>query len=500
MDDPLASSSKDPDTPINFAFLKGPKRKRLAKVSLFSPPSHLDHADSPCSNCYFASKDCSYTDASGRPVPAPRSNKSGSTSSNTHHPPVPDPSAPASDKRRKYDTTPEPQPIRMSYETSRLDPCVVRELVNLFFAHCQPYTFIIHKPSFSAALSHDRIPCYLLHTICAIAAPLSKNPAVRTHPQRIAGNPYAQEAVEMMFSKEGRLVVEPNLVTVQALCILQSHELSAQWPWTASTQLFTLALKILEETLHVHARHQNHPVLTPVPSSSFVFSAIDRECARRAFWLIRLMHLTGFTYYYVPIPPAPLNLSLRLPVDETSFELAVHSTLSEYLHVPAPHTQYASEFGHLIRIVSIHWALESTLRAANVDSMDRGAIDSVVQETERALTTWEASLAEHIRFSEASLELQLSMFETGSNGGAWAYFLTHIAHATCVLAVLEVVGARTDLVNLEVDRVDAMCEAGVPRHVCVVGELISFLFEASSILRSVLIDFLARSFLGCARE
>ena len=87
-----------------------------------------------------------------------------------------------------------------------------------------------------------------------------------------------------------------------------------------------LALKILQEDLHVH--EQSHPILTPVPSAEFVFGAIDRECARRAFWLIRFMHLTAFTYYYVPIPPAQLDLTLRLPVDETSFELAVHSTLS----------------------------------------------------------------------------------------------------------------------------------------------------------------------------
>lgn len=36
------------------------------------------------------------------------------------------------------------------------------------------------------------------------------------------------------------------------------------------------------------------------------------------------------------------------------------------------------------------------------------------------------------------MQLQLSMFETGSNSGAWAYFLTHITHATCVLALLDV--------------------------------------------------------------
>ena len=36
-----------------------------------------------------------------------------------------------------------------------------------------------------------------------------------------------------------------------------------------------LALKILQEDLHVH--EQSHPILTPVPSAEFVFGAIDRD-------------------------------------------------------------------------------------------------------------------------------------------------------------------------------------------------------------------------------
>ena len=71
-----------------------PKRKRLAKVSAVSSPSPprsvltalpLSKAcdachrskrrcdgTAPCSNCFYASKNCSYTDSAGNPVPAPR--------------------------------------------------------------------------------------------------------------------------------------------------------------------------------------------------------------------------------------------------------------------------------------------------------------------------------------------------------------------------------------------------------------------------------------------
>jgi len=86
-----------------------------------------------------------------------------------------------------------------------------------------------------------------------------------------------------------------------------------------------LALKILEEDLRVH--ESNTPILTPVPAPDFVFTAIDRECARRAFWVMRILYLTAYSWFYVPLPPKPMNVTLRLPVDETSFELMVHSTL-----------------------------------------------------------------------------------------------------------------------------------------------------------------------------
>ena len=60
--------------------------------------------------------------------------------------------------------------------------------------------------------------------------------------------------------------------------------------------------------------------------TSFELDAIDRECARRAFWYNRLMHLTTFTYFQIPALPIPMELNLRLPVDEASFEFGAHNS------------------------------------------------------------------------------------------------------------------------------------------------------------------------------
>ena len=40
-------------------------------------------------------------------------------------------------------------------------------------------------------------------------------------------------------------------------------------------------------------------------------------------------------------------------------------TPPEHLHLPAPRTQYASEYGHLLRIASLHARLEASLGTAD---------------------------------------------------------------------------------------------------------------------------------------
>lgn len=85
-----------------------------------------------------------------------------------------------------------------------------------------------------------------------------------------------------------------------------------------------LALQIVEN-LGVHK--PDNPTLTPLPSPEFIQASIERECVRRIFWLTHLMDLNSSIYFGTFLPPKENELMLRLPVDETSFELAVHSTL-----------------------------------------------------------------------------------------------------------------------------------------------------------------------------
>ena len=164
------------------------------------------------------------------------------------------------------------------------------------------------------------------------------------------------------------------------------------------------------EALGVHS--PEHPTLTPVPSPEFISASLEREAIRRIFWYIHLIDVKASIYFKKPITFTAAELRLRLPVDETSFELGVHSTLpgmfrtsfvsfflshlgahtvtasismesilsripsfqchiltpfryTEYLHLPAVRTQYASEFGHLIRIITIYAKVELIMDEVN---------------------------------------------------------------------------------------------------------------------------------------
>lgn len=100
---------------------------------------------------------------------------------------------------------------------------------------------------------------------------------------------------------------------------------------TNDTVKIDLALQIVE-TLGVHS--PEHPTLTPVPSPEFIHGSIEREAIRRIFWLIHLLDVMASIYFKKPITFTDSELRLRLPVDETSFELGVHSTLPGGLPCP----------------------------------------------------------------------------------------------------------------------------------------------------------------------
>lgn len=74
--------------------------------------------------------------------------------------------------------------------------------------------------------------------ICAVAAPLSKSISAQASIARVAGVPFYQDAVKIMFDNAGRLLSEPTLETAQALCLMEMHEIAASHSWTKHNKYF----------------------------------------------------------------------------------------------------------------------------------------------------------------------------------------------------------------------------------------------------------------------
>ena len=102
----------------------------------------------------------------------------------------------------------------------------------VFFAHCHPGRMLVHKPTFMAALSQNRVASHLILAMCAMSAPFSQSPQVKSQPPRLAGIKFYEDALNILFDSSGRLICEANLQAVQTLCLLEMHDVVAQYSWT----------------------------------------------------------------------------------------------------------------------------------------------------------------------------------------------------------------------------------------------------------------------------
>jgi hypothetical protein len=200
---------------------------------------------------------------------------------------------------------------------------------------------MIHKPTFMAALSQNRVPSHLILAMCAMSAPLCQSPQVKSQPPRLAGIKFYEGALDILFDSSGRLICEANLQTVQTLCLLEMHDVVAKYSWTKSYRYLgmcflakprgrlimildqDIATKILFETLDIASPES--PPLSPKPTIQDMTRMTERECARRCYWIIHFLHILFTTCTRNVRRFSAENMLMRLPVDETSFELGIQS-------------------------------------------------------------------------------------------------------------------------------------------------------------------------------
>jgi len=192
-----------------------------------------------------------------------------------------------------------------------------------------------------AALSENRVTSHLVLAMCAMSAPFSQSPQVKSLPPRLAGIRFYEDALNILFDSSGTLICEANLQTVQTLCLLEMHDVVAQYSWTRCyrylgmcslakprgklmmTRDQDVATKILFETLDIASPES--PPLSPKPTTQEMEHMTERECARRCYWIIYFLHVLSTACTRNVRRFSAEGLLTRLPVDETSFEFRIQS-------------------------------------------------------------------------------------------------------------------------------------------------------------------------------
>ena len=93
-----------------------------------------------------------------------------------------------------------------------------------------------------------------------------------------------------------------------------------------------IAAKILFETLDIASPES--PPLSPKPTIQDLNRMTERECARRCYWIIYFLHVLSTACTRNVRRFSTENLLMRLPVDETSFELAIQSQTPGEIPLP----------------------------------------------------------------------------------------------------------------------------------------------------------------------
>lgn len=213
--------------------------------------------------------------------------------------------------------------------------------VLVFFEHCHPGRMMFHKPTFMASLNQDKVAPHLVFAMCAMSAPFSQSPQIKSDPPRLAGIKFYEYAFNILFDSSGTLIREANLQTVQTLCLLEMHDFVARYSWTKCYRYLGMCFLVNPRGMLTRIRGQDiaagilfgaleiaspeSPPLSPAPTIQEMTRMTERECARRCYWIIRFLHILSATCTRNIRKSSAENVLTRLPVDETSFELGIQS-------------------------------------------------------------------------------------------------------------------------------------------------------------------------------
>lgn len=214
----------------------------------------------------------------------------------------------------------------------------------VFFAHCHPYRMVFRSTTFFHDLYNNRVPSYLIDAVCALAAPLCKHPLLCGGSKREAGMQFAEAAISAIFDGKDEPIAD-GIEAAQALVLIQAYKILSKCNMAGNLTYFGRVQFIsFHQFLHTSKTFtaQAFRILHPILNSSSLDStpsmnqlspddrrtrALEREYARRTFWLIHMLELLGaiFTRRTTTYSHDDLS-SFSLPCDEASFDLATFPT------------------------------------------------------------------------------------------------------------------------------------------------------------------------------
>jgi hypothetical protein len=179
---------------------------------------------------------------------------------------------------------------------------------------------MFHRPHFNIALAQQRVPAHLLYAMCALSARHSRRPAVRGANASAAGGPFARAAHAALFDAGGRLRVPADTDAVRALVLLEMADFVSHTGTSVQGGAYTRAPVCIALALEIARRLAR----APGPAT------LERECLRRAVWLCYVLALTGYLVLgreESQLRRTGIDTRMRLPLDETRFELAEGTAL-----------------------------------------------------------------------------------------------------------------------------------------------------------------------------
>lgn len=304
-------------------------------------------------------------------------------------------------------------------------------------------------------LGLGRVPTYLLNAMMALAAPLSSDPwlASTDHPRWTRGDPFAQLCTHELFDQDGKLKLgqeiggDEDLEVSQALICVGFHGAIMRLPGLPHNHYFSLAGDILHK-LGVpdwgveHDRPSSSSLCalsltrSPAPPRGDDFQSRwrRRECFRRTLWVIQFINMAATSFNSTVYRFKELDLRLYFPVDEGLFDIVVPDeripgvqsctlralrdllivdalvAAPEYLTISSdkeerPSRMYISEFGHVLRMMSIYARLLAFVneRRASRPHQDPDAMSD--DDDTSPIYSWKLVTLDGIRSHESMLSV-----------------------------------------------------------------------------------------------